>query len=237
MKDYKGNATGLFTGIVEVWKDVVGSEGKYQVSSFGQVRSLDRMRVSRGGCLAPIKGRIMKQKLSKTQYFVIHLRGRDIEHPSVHRLVAIAFLENTDNKPTVNHKDGNKQNNNVTNLEWSTQSEQMQHAFENNLAKRHGGSRYSTKFKQEMKDYYELSGCSSFALSKHFNVSERTASRVAHNEVERKHLTIKDSDVKVIIDLRNEGKTLSSLATMFNCGISQIHRITKGLSRNVVYER
>jgi AraC-like DNA-binding protein len=237
MKDYKGNATGLFSGIVEVWKDVVGGEGKYQVSSFGQVRSLDRMRTTRGGALAPLKGRLMKQKISKTQYFVIHLRGLEIEHPSVHRLVAIAFIDNTDNKPTVNHKDGNKQNNNVANLEWSTQSEQMQHAFENNLAKRHGGSRYSTKFKQEMKDHYTSSGCSIFALSKLFNVSERTASRIAHNDVERKHLTIKDCDIPIILELRNKGDTLLSIATRFGCGISQIHRITRGESRHVVYER
>ena len=237
LKDYEGNATGLFSGIVEVWKDIEESVGKYQVSSFGNVRSLDRTRISRGGCTAPIKGRMMKQKLSKSQYLVIHLRGRTIEHPSVHRLVAIAFIENKKDKPTVNHKDGNKLNNNVSNLEWSTQSEQMVHAFANDLAKRHGGSRYSAKFKQEMKDYFETNNCSIYELSKIFEVSERTASRIAHNGSERKHLTIKDSDVQVIIDLRLAGNTLLSIATKFGCGISQIHRITKGESRNVKYER
>jgi hypothetical protein len=237
MKDYKGNATGLFTGIVEVWKDVVGSEGKYQVSSFGQVRSLDRMRASRGGSLAPLKGRIMKQKIGKTLYPSVHLRGGDVEHPHVHRLVAIAFMGNPDSKPTVNHKDGNKQNNNVSNLEWSTQSEQMLHAVENELVELRGKPKFSLHLKQEIKDYYDVHGCSILALSSKFNISERTAGRIAHDGVVRKHLTIKDSDVQIIIDLRKEGKTLLSIANMFNCGISQIHRITRGESRNVVYER
>jgi hypothetical protein len=239
MKDYKGNTTGLFTGIVEVWKDIDESVGKHQVSSFGNIRSLDRMRTNRWGTLSPVKGRSMKLKIGNNGYLTIHLRDRSIEHPSVHRLVAVAFIPNPDNKSTVNHKDGDKQNNNVSNLEWSTSAEQINHALSNGLIKVRGHSKFSTEYKQTIKDYHLKESCSIKTLAKVFDISERTAGRIANEgeTIERKHLVIKDSDVAVILKMREDGNTLSSIATLFNCGISQIHRITRGESRNVVYER
>lgn len=114
----------------EVWKDVVGWEGFYQVSDRGRVRSLDRYIETSRTKPYLVKGRVMKQKTSKQGYKVISFKNKDVTaNPVVHRLVAIAFIPNPDNLPQVNHIDGNKSNNDFTNLEWCTAKENINHAF------------------------------------------------------------------------------------------------------------
>lgn len=103
----------------EIWKDVCGYEGLYQVSNIGNVRSLN-YRV--------VRGRIneLSRGLSKTGYYVVVLcRDKKQTTVHVHRLVAEAFIDNPDNKPVVNHKDENKTNCSVDNLEWVTQKENV----------------------------------------------------------------------------------------------------------------
>jgi hypothetical protein len=113
---------GNYTG--EIWKDIEDYEGLYQVSNYGRVKSLKK------GAL------IMKPQTSKDGYKKINLR-RDNKTFSfkTHRLVAKAFILNPDNLPEVNHIDGNKINNHVSNLEWITHAKNMIHAAENKLAK------------------------------------------------------------------------------------------------------
>jgi len=110
----------------EIWKDIKGFEGRYQVSNLGRVRSLDWPRH---------KGRVLVLKIGKKWgYYRVNLQNSDgyIKSITVHRLVAMAFIPNPDNLPEVNHKDENKLNNVVcfnpdgsintehTNLEWCT---------------------------------------------------------------------------------------------------------------------
>ncbi len=103
----------------EIWRDVIGYEGLYQVSSLGRVRSYDRKVRSRYGNLRTIKGRILKILKIWSGYGYVRLsRGRVSKHHSIHRLVATTFIPNPSNLPCVNHKDENKFNNCVTNLEW-----------------------------------------------------------------------------------------------------------------------
>lgn len=231
------NNSGLFTGLIEVWKDIKDYEGHYQISSFGHVKSMSRMRSTRFGMFAPISERILKEKTNKHGYKVLHLRWEDKQcWPSVHRLVASAFIQNDDNKPTVNHKDCNKTNNKVSNLEWSTHSEQMVHAASNDLLEVRGNPKYSPDFKQEVFDYFKTHNCSLMALVRKFNISERTAGRIAKGEVEPK-TKLSRNDVVRIIKLRQDGVTLLKISKQFNCGISQIHRITTNQSRNLTYER
>ena len=105
----------------EIWKPVVGFENTYMVSSYGNVKGIVRSG-STGCMLKPIENRCGYQTVSL------------YEHPiskrcMVHRLVALAFIPNPDGKRTVNHKDGNKKNNCVDNLEWATHSENHKHAY------------------------------------------------------------------------------------------------------------
>lgn len=107
----------------EVWKDISGFEGMYQVSSVGRVRSLSRYINRKDGYKQFHKGKILKATLSTNGYYMIHL-GRDSIY-TVHRLVAEAFIPNPDNLPCVNHKDENKLNNTVDNLEWITSRDNL----------------------------------------------------------------------------------------------------------------
>lgn len=120
----------------EIWKDIEGYEGQYQVSNLGRVRSLDRcvpfgINSSR---IRKISGKILELQPHNKGYLTANLsRHSIITSYLVHRLVAEAFILNTDGKEMVNHKDGNKKNNSVTNLEWATRQENEDHAFRTGL--------------------------------------------------------------------------------------------------------
>jgi hypothetical protein len=117
----------------EVWKDIVGFEGFYQVSNLGRVKSLEK-KVPYGYGLRTIPERILKNNINQCGYcYVVLYKDTCKRKHKVHRLVAEAFIENPNNKKCVNHKDGNKQNNCVDNLEWVTHSENMQHASDSGL--------------------------------------------------------------------------------------------------------
>lgn len=100
----------------KLWKDIEGHEGHYQVSNFGEVRSLDFPSWN-GRTWFAKKGRVLKQKTSNSGYRYVILTNKT---RYVHRLVARAFVDNEQNYPQVNHKDENKLNNNAENLEWCT---------------------------------------------------------------------------------------------------------------------
>ena len=122
---YKYLAVFCFGGFMqEIWKDVKGYEGLYQISNLGRVRSFIKCKAH------PNVPRIMKLHPNRKGYLKCHLFNKLV---SVHRLVAEAFISNFENKPQVNHKDGNKQNNCVDNLEWATNSENQIHANANGL--------------------------------------------------------------------------------------------------------
>ena len=104
--------------VEEVWKNVVGYEGLYQVSNLGNVRSVDR-NIFNGKTLAKKRGKTMKSYVVRNGYVSTRLsKNGEVKNCLVHRLVAMAFIPNPNNLPQVNHKDENKQNNHVDNLEW-----------------------------------------------------------------------------------------------------------------------
>ena len=107
----------------EEWKPIKGYEGLYEVSNMGRVKSLHRS-----------KGIILKQSIHTNGYMYagLYKNGTRISK-RVHRLVATAFIRNPNNYDVVNHKDGNKKNNTVDNLEWCTRSYNIRHAYHNGL--------------------------------------------------------------------------------------------------------
>jgi len=104
----------------EIWKDIAGYEGRYQVSTLGRVRNSKTARICK-----PSKCGGSRNYLHVTLYQGSHDSRKSV---SIHRLVADAFIPNPDNLPEVNHIDGNGFNNVVSNLEWITHAENMIHA-------------------------------------------------------------------------------------------------------------
>ena len=134
----------------EVWKDIPGYEGLYQVSNLGRVKSLERVTARERLLIA--KERIL-QPAERKGYLLVAIGARgERKTYSVHRLVAQAFIPNTENKRTVNHKDGNKHNNAVSNLEWNTDAENMRHAISTGLMKHQKNNKTSTPVAQYDKE-------------------------------------------------------------------------------------
>lgn len=115
----------------EIWKDIKGYEGLYQISNFGNVKSLPKFRVKyHTGEI------ILKQQNSANGYKQINLyKNNKHRTEKIHRLVAEAFIPNPENKPEVNHIDGDKTNNYIGNLEWNTRKENGKHAWNIGLFK------------------------------------------------------------------------------------------------------
>jgi hypothetical protein len=112
----------------EIWKSIAGLEGYYEVSSFGRVRSLDRYVKSKTGSDDSFRvGRILRPSVSGRYKIVSMMVNGKAISASVHRLVAVTFLVNEKLLPFVNHKDWNKHNNHVDNLEWCTAKENSKH--------------------------------------------------------------------------------------------------------------
>jgi hypothetical protein len=124
---------------MEIWKPINGYETSYEISNLGKVRSKDRYTPTwNGQVLKQAKIKVLKE--DKDGYFKVWLSKESIKKPFfVHRLVAMHFINNPDNLPVVNHKDGDKQNNHVGNLEWVTRSENDLHAFKLGLRKASDG--------------------------------------------------------------------------------------------------
>ena len=120
---------------VEQWKDIKGYEGLYQVSNLGRIKSLFRKVKYQNG-FRNVKEKIKNTFIGKQCYERVELsKNKENKKYNIHRLVAEAFIPNKNNKPQINHIDGNKTNNKVENLEWCTQSENELHAYKIGLAK------------------------------------------------------------------------------------------------------
>ena len=105
----------------EVWKDIEGYEGFYQVSNLGRVKSLKRTFIRSDGKTKTFQGKVLKHNVNPKGYKYVNLSCQSkIYSIRIHRLVAKAFLENPNNYPCINHIDENKLNNNIENLEWCT---------------------------------------------------------------------------------------------------------------------
>ena len=123
--------------ISEQWKPIKGFEGLYEVSDLGRIKSLSRYVRSKANSRMKIPERILKPGKNKYGYAVVILmKNNKRKNKLVHRLVAGAFINNPEKYPMVNHIDGNKQNNKVSNLEWCSASYNIKHAYLTGLNKK-----------------------------------------------------------------------------------------------------
>lgn len=115
----------------EIWKKVVGYEMYYEVSNYGNIKTLERF-IKNGQFSHLKKSKILKSGTNSDGYKTVVLYGEKSKKSfKVHQLVAVAFIENTYNLEMVNHKDENKLNNCVENLEWVTRRENGVHRYKN----------------------------------------------------------------------------------------------------------
>lgn len=175
----------------EVWKDIKGYEGLYQVSNLGNVRSLDRYVLCKNGKTQFKRGVMMVVCYNKrVNVYEVHLR-KDNQRKcfKVHRLVALTFIENDDpiNKTTVNHIDGDRSNNRVDNLEWASYSENEKHSYDKlnrpvNIAKKYQRQTIAISKGDDSKTVYE----SVIAASRGTGISETQIRRIANGECNNK---------------------------------------------------
>lgn len=181
----------------EIWKDIEGYEGYYQVSNLGRVKSFERVVYKKmyGGNVHGYKrkGRVMNQD-DANGYMQVQLskRGKRVR-VKIHRLVAIAFLENKENKPCINHIDADRSNNNVTNLEWCTQSENVRHSvklgrWKNNYKIYKGSDNPISKLTESIVRTIRTSNKSNAELGRMYGVT-RSAVRFARIGKNWKHVT------------------------------------------------
>ena len=174
---------------MEKWRDIPNYEGFYQVSNQGNVRSLNRMvkqnRRTDGKQLK--KGKVLSPAIDKYGYSSCALsKHNKLKSIRVHRLVAFAWLDNPNNWNEVNHKDGNKQNNNVDNLEWSTRSLNIRHAIDTGLLKynkgdKHHQSKLTNEQVEELRITYDCAKPLKYYANK-YGMSISAMSKIIRNE-------------------------------------------------------
>ena len=167
----------------EIWRDIDGYEGRYQISSLGRVKTVERHKSD---------GRRQPEAIRKTQVdhrgyeFVLLYNGERMKRHSVHVLVARAFIDNPENKPHVNHIDGDKLNNVLENLEWATPSENQRHALRMGLAKpKRGDANKQTKVSDaDIRRIREMrkAGAKLQPLADMFGISMSQVGRIVRNE-------------------------------------------------------
>ena len=172
----------------EEWKPIKGLESKYMVSSFGRVKSIGRFVATKNGDRF-YRGRLLKLQIHNQGYLSIKLGG--YYQSLVHRLVSIAFIENPENLEFINHKDGEKKNNKINNLEWVTRQENEKHAFETGLKNSTGSHNVMAKINEsDAIIIFSKKGLESLIkLSIEYNVCKDTISRIWHKKT-WKHIHI-----------------------------------------------
>lgn len=165
----------------ELWKDVVGYEGYYQVNNLGEVRGVERFVKHVSGGLKKVRSRVLYRHPDRKGYIRVLLakEGKN-KCCQVHRLVALAFIPNPNNKPCINHINLQTNDNNVVNLEWVTNRENTDHSVNMgsfiglNRGEKQGGSKLKDKEVIQIKKYLNEGFLKSRETAQLFNASEQT---------------------------------------------------------------
>lgn len=169
------------------WISVEGYEDCYEINAIGQIRSIERVIYKSNGTMQRLKSKILKTHLNSSGYPVLrlsNLTNGKREMVRLHRLLAKHFIPNPENKPEVNHIDGDKQNFSLSNLEWVTPRENRKHAWDSGLRTRehlpvhYGENKYNSKLTNnkviEMRKLRD-SGVSYSKIAKLFSIHKTTA--------------------------------------------------------------
>jgi len=156
------------------FRTIQGWQGLYKINEKGEVLSLNYRRTG--------KPKLVKLNYSSSGYVYVNLNKHNIGHKhSLHRLVAQTFLNNPENKPQVNHKDGNKRNNHLKNLEWATAKENRRHGIDNGfITFRHGAAHKCAVLTEKQRNWIKLlsKDYSRSDLSDIFNISITTINKI-----------------------------------------------------------
>ena len=206
----------------EIWKDIKDYEGLYQISNYGNVKSLPKERRNRRGVYIQ-KEKLLSLTNTSTGYKKVELvKDGKRKGFKVHRLVAQAFIPNPDEKPQVNHIDGDKTNNYVDNLEWATASENSIHAYNTGL-----NSNKKELNENEIVSMY-MNGTTKEDIAKQYGVSNAVIKRILkENAVTlRTQSEAKNQYHLENIDLEEElkTKTQTQLAKELGCSQSLISK-------------
>ncbi len=215
----------------EIWKDVIGYEGIYQVSNLGNVkRIIDSNNQFKSN-------HVLKFNIIKGYCHVQLHKNSTCKCFRVHRLVASSFIPNLDNKPHVNHINGIKDDNRVENLEWCTPSENELHKHRV-LGKTHYKYNYTESQKEEIVLMYK-NGCRIKEIAFKFNTTVDSIHKMLVKIVGKVNYSgqyngaskLKDSDINLIKELRNNGMHYSEIALKFNVSANTIYRRFKSINQ------
>lgn len=170
---------------IEIWKPIIGWDGYYEISNFGRVKSLPRVSYrGRNKHKQILSERIMKQQTNGLGRPTVDLSNNELSKTlQVALMVARAFIPNPENKPQVNHIDGNPANNQVSNLEWATRSENLKHAWQTGL-KKHYTTSVSDNDVKKMRIYREA-GLPVIFIADIFNCSQTYVSNICNGKFKK----------------------------------------------------
>lgn len=167
--------------IDEIWIPIKGFEEYYHVSNLGNIRALEKTVPYKDGRIRRYKSIILKPRIDGRGYYFVTLYKPSYKiQLRVHRLIAVAFIPNPENKPEVNHKDGVKTNNEISNLEWSTRSENTQHAHDIGLLKQ-PAAKLTADYVNNIRVEY-ANGDTQFHLADKYKISQTQVSRIVNNK-------------------------------------------------------
>ena len=129
--------------MIEIWKSIPDYEDKYEISELGNIRSIARQVRTKGNSFRAVQGKLLQQQINHRGYSIISLSGKSVKTFTVHQLMGITFIPNFVKGTELNHKDGNKQNNALTNLEESNSSHNQLHAVRTGLTPKVGKSKFN----------------------------------------------------------------------------------------------
>lgn len=169
-----------------LWKNIPGYEGLYQASNDGEIKSMSRLN----SCGISVREKLLKPTTSKKGYKYVGLsKCGKLYSRSLHRLVALTFLENLLSLPDVNHKDGDKLNNHVSNLEWISKEDHLKHTLTNNLqfkgspGELNPSSKLTWENVSEIRRLRSLQILSISELAKKFLVSDTNIKDILKNKI------------------------------------------------------